>query len=668
MRKLNVLLLLIPAACSAAAYTASQSGNWSTSSTWGNAGVPQFGDTATIGQYTVTCPSGVTCNLGTVNSNSLTLGDGSHAAGLTINGTLVLRGKGTLNGPFFDCTNAPTVTLGSGGTLDLDENGGASASGFVIPAGTAPCTRFLLGASGDVCTWGTSSPTCPTNVASINNGSSNGVLLLDSGTGYGTSITAWNGVAVTSCGTSSTTVGCYQAEMFHVGTTWAWKQVYLNRDGAFGSNVNTAVASDSVPITIDSTISSGRLAGTDIYFGSICSSGAYSPVFVPACAGARIVTNSLLRNMTYNGVSGDGFTAGATIRDVYWDEQGASDPTLTAANIAGGSWSYVVEACGAATCLENGEAYSSFLAPTADHIYVLGTLADTSATNPIFLVIPSNQNWRTDISLTNAIFDNEATVGNAGHCFLYGSDGAPDSGYRVTMNLITVLWNHALGMGGCGFSQWSSGCPAAPTTSITHLLQPGSPTIGSWYACENAGVVSAPPVLSVFEGNIFYDSSPRTSTLQFGNSMPASQPANVVPPGGIDYNLNYNFVPFVPAPYTRACVPQCTNGGSPYAIPMTGQAPGPHDLPSIPTDPEFNVRNGYTWAIQHNQAGTADGFRQVFVIGGPSAIGANISDLFYYINRGNIPARALWNALPDGTTVGPSQPVMFPRNTRTVTQ
>jgi hypothetical protein len=236
------------------------------------------------------------------------------------------------------------------------------------------------------------------------------------------------------------------------------------------------------------------------------------------------------------------------------------------------------------------------------------------------------------------------------------------------MSYITILKNSALGFG-CGFTQWSAVCPAAPTTSIKHLLSPGGTNIGPFYACEGNTSVAVPPVLSAYQGNIFYDSSPRVNPLMFGNSNAANQPANVVPPTGIDYNLNYNFVPFVTAPYTTACAPGCTNSGSAYALPMTGAAPGPHDLP--PGSPGLldNTRNAYTWAnTTHGQPATAAGFKQVFINGGPSLIRANMAALFWYINQGNIPVRSLWNALPDGTTIGPSQPVMFPGNMRTVTQ
>src|ERR1043165_9583150 len=59
------LLFLVATAAplAAATFTSSQSGNWSSASTWGGAGVPGSGDTATVvGGHTVTLDVAVTVN------------------------------------------------------------------------------------------------------------------------------------------------------------------------------------------------------------------------------------------------------------------------------------------------------------------------------------------------------------------------------------------------------------------------------------------------------------------------------------------------------------------------------------------------------------------------------------------------------------------------------
>ena len=187
---MKILLLLLPSLLGATAYTSiSAGGNWNVAATWGGSGIPGFGDTAYIPQGTVTCPESVTCDVGTVGSTSqLNIGDGTHAAALTVAGTLILRGTGIMTGAFNDCSHGPTVTL-SDGTLQMDEGGGSTPSGFV--SGTTVCTIFDLGMSGEVCTWGTSTPTCSNNVTSINNGSANGVLLADGGTNEFQSPSLW---------------------------------------------------------------------------------------------------------------------------------------------------------------------------------------------------------------------------------------------------------------------------------------------------------------------------------------------------------------------------------------------------------------------------------------------------------------------------------------------
>jgi len=458
-------------------------------------------------------------------------------------------------------------------------------------------------------------------------------------------------------------VPCYLSDLYQPGSSWFWQQIYLDGDSYFGTNI---VNSNATPISLDSVISSSRLTHTDIFFGSLCSNGSYTPVFTAACTAPKTITNSLIRDMSYTGTGNDSFTAGATVKNVYWDGLGTNYGSLTAANIAGGSWSYAVLAEDADACDESGiNLGPGVLAPAADHIYNLCS-ATPSGGIPVGIGWPTHASWGT-VSLSNVIFDNETN--STGHCIIpYGS--AQENGYAMNMSFVTVLPT-INGNGGCGLDTWSSGCFAAPVTSITHALQPatGLSTEGTFYACEGSGVATTVPLLSVFKGNIWLDSNVRNGNpLNFGtHTGDASQPANVATPSGIDYNTNYNFQPFATTPYTTACASGCTNAGSPYAFPMTGSAPGTHDINIAPALVD-GTRTAYTWAALRGQVASASGFRQVFINDGPSRIGSNIAALFYYINQGNIPTRSLWNAMPDGTTIGPSQPVMFPRGVRTVTQ
>ena len=206
-------------------------------------------------------------------------------------------------------------------------------------------------------------------------------------------------------------------------------------------------------------------------------------------------------------------------------------------------------------------------------------------------------------------------------------------------------------------SEWANICPAAPTFSITHWLNLYSGEYPDFYFCEGNMNAATAPVVTTYKGNIYYDTSQRSNPVGFGNANASNQPANVVIPSGTDYNTNWNFVPFVTAPYTTACG-SCTNGGSPYAVPMTGSAPGAHDQNINPR--VANARTAYTWSLTRGRAATLGGFVSVFLLGGPSLMGPNISALFQYINSNNVPVQSLWNAMPDGTTIGPAQPLMFP--------
>jgi len=85
----------------AATFTPSQSGNWSSASTWGGAGVPGSGDTATITSFTVTLDVNATVATLTLNSGTIT---GTQS--LTVTSALNWNG-GTLSG-------AGTTTIPSG--------------------------------------------------------------------------------------------------------------------------------------------------------------------------------------------------------------------------------------------------------------------------------------------------------------------------------------------------------------------------------------------------------------------------------------------------------------------------------------------------------------------------------------------------------------------------
>src|ERR1043165_3058864 len=99
---------------SATTFTASQSGNWSSASTWGGAGVPGAGDTATVGTpWTVTVDVAVTVANLTLNTGTIT---GSQA--LTTTSAFNWNG-GTMSGSGSTVIPSGSVlTVGGAGFLD----------------------------------------------------------------------------------------------------------------------------------------------------------------------------------------------------------------------------------------------------------------------------------------------------------------------------------------------------------------------------------------------------------------------------------------------------------------------------------------------------------------------------------------------------------------------
>jgi hypothetical protein len=92
-----------------AARTASASGNWSSTATWGGAAIPTSSDDVTISSgITVTVDVAASCA-------TLTVATGNTAAGVTISGTnsLTVTGAITLNVPT-DGTSARTIAVGAG--------------------------------------------------------------------------------------------------------------------------------------------------------------------------------------------------------------------------------------------------------------------------------------------------------------------------------------------------------------------------------------------------------------------------------------------------------------------------------------------------------------------------------------------------------------------------
>lgn len=135
-----VLSVVLPAASvRAASYTASVSGNWSSTSTWGGSGPPTSADSVTIN-------SGITVTVdGNYSCASITFNAPAASGGITISGTntLTVSGAITMN----TATAASTTTLSVGtGTLNAGSitiNGANNANRrnrVTVSSGTISCT------------------------------------------------------------------------------------------------------------------------------------------------------------------------------------------------------------------------------------------------------------------------------------------------------------------------------------------------------------------------------------------------------------------------------------------------------------------------------------------------------------------------------------------------
>lgn len=124
----------------AASYTASQTGNWSSSSTWGGAGVPGDGDTATIGAFTVTVDTNTTVGTSPNDTTTKVINLTSASSVLSISASAALTVKGNIG-----LVNGSTLSFSPGGDLIFDGSGsGGTPIYTLVNVGftklNAPCT------------------------------------------------------------------------------------------------------------------------------------------------------------------------------------------------------------------------------------------------------------------------------------------------------------------------------------------------------------------------------------------------------------------------------------------------------------------------------------------------------------------------------------------------
>lgn len=121
------LTILLLAVCAyGASYTASQSGNWNSASTWGGSGIPGSGDTAVLGSYTVTVPSGYTATVGASGATGTTAITGGSGGSLIVAGTLNLRGDLLLGTNSLSVSGALNINPPDGSLYKIQWSGASS--------------------------------------------------------------------------------------------------------------------------------------------------------------------------------------------------------------------------------------------------------------------------------------------------------------------------------------------------------------------------------------------------------------------------------------------------------------------------------------------------------------------------------------------------------------
>ena len=101
-----------------AAYTATQSGNWSDTATWGGSGPPGIGDTATIGAFTVTVNSNTTVGTSPNDATTKVVDKTSATGALVVAAGVTFTVRGNIGG-----VNGSTFSMGAGSSLVFDASG-----------------------------------------------------------------------------------------------------------------------------------------------------------------------------------------------------------------------------------------------------------------------------------------------------------------------------------------------------------------------------------------------------------------------------------------------------------------------------------------------------------------------------------------------------------------
>jgi hypothetical protein len=301
------IALLSVESAAGAAFTSTQTGNWSATSTWGNAGPPGNGDTATIATGTV-----VTVDVDTtVGTSGVT---GTAAISLQNNGQIIIAANHLLR------TRGDIIATGNfgGGTTAMKMNPGATLEFDSSQAVSPSTTKYVFGESGDSFLTYLDSSACTTgNHCSVrsNAGGANGRFSMSGFSDGGGEVWAYTDfLRIGDAGNAGATPG------FSSGLIpWDAQHCTFTNGGAMPGTISGGTARQYDIVRHKNNVHAGTLTTYSAFFN-----------FLNAITtGDRTITNNVFDKIFANDGIGSGAMIGATINDnvfmelAFWSGGGA---------------------------------------------------------------------------------------------------------------------------------------------------------------------------------------------------------------------------------------------------------------------------------------------------------------------------------------------------------
>jgi len=325
MRKsfLIIGLLVVVQTVFAASYTATQSGNWNATSTWGGSGYPQAGDDATINQgYTITLTADAACaNLTHSNNGVLALGayNLSVSGNLTFNcnvgtftassGYVILNGTsqamslcGSVTIPNLRLTNNTSASIGTQNNLNITgnfdcqtgsctftDNTSANNSGKLYITGTCTAPNCSFTVTNDHVAPGIDFSACTSNpiqVKTVSLSQPNSTIVFGSkNVSYITAFSGTNTAGITfTSGVASPAVATYYSKNgTDLSTLSNWNS---NTDGSSGSAPGNFTGASDLFI-----VQSGHactMGSSTAIIGTLTVNGTLTPVAAAVISGGTL--------------------------------------------------------------------------------------------------------------------------------------------------------------------------------------------------------------------------------------------------------------------------------------------------------------------------------------------------------------------------------------------